>query len=260
MPGSVTMTENGIDTYEPPVILPSGDQAITVEFDAEISDQVNDRVYALADAFLASPPPWLIELVPSYRSLLIQYDALQVDFDAVAATLGERVKAAVPSDSGLDVRHPKIYELPVVYGGDYGPDLDAVAKHAQLSPDEVVQIHSTATYRVFMIGFSPGFPYLGGMDSRIACPRLATPRIRVPAGSVGIAESQTGVYPGASPGGWQLIGQTPVRLFDESHDPPSVLQPGHFVRFVPVSSDEQSSIEELVARGEYEINVTVQSS
>lgn len=255
------MTENRGGIYQIPVILPAGDQAISVEFAAEISDRVNDRVYALADALLASPPPWMIELVPSYRSLLVQYDAFRADFDVVAAYLTALAATATPSQSERGGnRQAKVYELPVVYGDEYGPDLEAVAKHAQLSPEEVVRIHSGTAYRVYMIGFSPGFPYLGGMDPRIACPRLTTPRIRVPAGSVGIAESQTGVYPNASPGGWQLIGRTPVRLFDATREPPSVLQPGHYVRFLPVDSGERSSIEALVARGEYVINSTVLSS
>jgi inhibitor of KinA len=254
VPDSTALTENRSDGHEIPVILHAGDQAITVEFAAEISDQVNDRVYALVDALQASPPPWMIELVPSYRSLLVQYDGFQIDFDAVAANLAEHVAATVPTNSERESRRSKIYELPVVYGDESGPDLEAVANHTHLSPEEVVRIHSATTYRVYMIGFSPGFPYLGGMDSRIACPRLATPRIRVPAGSVGIAESQTGVYPGVSPGGWQLIGRTLIRLFDAAKDPPSVLQPGHYVRFVPVDSDRQSDIEELISRGEYVIN------
>ena len=259
MAGSTAIVEDRGDGYELPVIIPAGDQAITVEFGSEISDQVNDRVYALADALLALSPSWMIELVPTYRSLLIQYDAFQTDYDAVAADLTELGAVAARTDTAQGARQPDVYELPVVYGGEDGPDLESVARNAGLSSDEVVQIHSGTAYRVYMIGFSPGFPYLGGMDPRIACPRLTTPRVRVPAGSVGIAESQTGVYPNASPGGWQLIGRTPVRLFDATQEPPSVLQPGHYVRFVPVDSKNQSEIEEQVARGEYVINTTALS-
>jgi KipI family sensor histidine kinase inhibitor len=147
----------------------------------------------------------------------------------------------------------RVFELPVAYWGEHGPDLATVAQHNGISEDEVIRIHSSTAYRVYMLGFSPGFPYLGGMDSRIACPRLKTPRTRVPAGSVGIAESQTGVYPNASPGGWQLIGRTPVRLFDPAQAPPSVLQPGHFVRFAAVPPDQFAAIEAQVAKGEYVI-------
>ena len=240
-----------------PLILPCGDQAIMVEFAAEISPEVNDRVYALADSLMASPPAWMTELVPTYRSLLVQYDALNADYGDVAAELESRLASEMVSGTSHASRQPLVYELPVVYGGDDGPDLDTVAAHAGMSTEEVIEIHSSVAYRVYMIGFSPGFPYLGGMDSRIACPRLATPRVRVPAGSVGIAESQTGVYPNQSPGGWQLIGRTPVKLFDQAQEPPSVLQPGHYVRFVPVSADENEEIEKLVARGEYEIKTSV---
>lgn len=259
MAGSTAIAEDRGDGYEVPVIVPAGDQAMTVEFGSQISDECNDRVYALADALMALSPPWLIELVPTYRSLLIQYDGFQTDNDAVAADLTELISAAIPTDTTQGARQPDVYELPVVYGGEDGPDLEAVAVNAGLSAEEVVQIHSSTAYRVYMIGFSPGFPYLGGMDPRIACPRLTTPRIRVPAGSVGIAESQTGVYPNASPGGWQLIGRTLVRLFDATQAPPSVLQPGHYVRFVPIDSKNQSEIEEQVARGEYVINTTALS-
>jgi KipI family sensor histidine kinase inhibitor len=132
----------------------------------------------------------------------------------------------------------RIVELPVVYGGEDGPDLESVAEHADLSVQEVIDIHSGVDYRVYMIGFAPGFPYLGGLDQRIATPRLKTPRISVPAGSVGIAESQTGVYPNASPGGWQLIGRTASVLFDVTKSSPSLITPGSKVRFFPVQSHD----------------------
>ncbi len=247
------MTLDSVST-DLPTIVPAGDQAINVEFGAEIDDLVNDQVYALADALSEKPPEWMQELVPTYRSLLIRYDALRHDFDTVAAELRGRIVAneGVP-DSADPKRARVVYELPTTYGGEYGPDLEAVADHNQVSAAEVIRIHSGTAYRVYMIGFSPGFPYLGGMDSQIACPRLSTPRTRVPAGSVGIAESQTGVYPTASPGGWRIIGRTPIRLFDHTKSPPSVLQPGHFVRFVPVESKEFAEIEREVESGEFQI-------
>jgi KipI family sensor histidine kinase inhibitor len=238
------MTQHQNEALEYPAMKPAGDQAVAIDFAPEISNEVNDSVYALAEALMESPRPWMTELVPSYRSLLVQYDAFQTDYEAVAAELGQLIDGLAAATDERSGRQAKIYEIPVAYGGDDGPDLEAVAEHAGLSTDEVVQIHSSIAYRVFMIGFSPGFPYLGGMDERIACPRLATPRTRVPAGSVGIAESQTGVYPSATPGGWQLIGRTVVKLFDQTQDPPSVLQPGHFVRFVPVKPDQQAQIED----------------
>lgn len=241
---------------ETPNIVAVGDQAVNIEFGAEISDIVSDRVYALADALSSLAPLWLRELVPTYRSLLVHYDTFNFDFNAVHAELSELVSKEATVISGAAGRSALVYELPTVYGGEHGPDIESVAEHAGITTSEVVKIHSSQAYRVYMIGFSPGFPYLGGMDTRIATPRLSTPRTRVPAGSVGIAESQTGVYPTASPGGWQLIGRTPVRLFDPARNPPSVLQPGHFVRFVPVESEQFSEIERNVASGTYEIRVT----
>jgi inhibitor of KinA len=236
-----------------PRILPAGDQALVVEFGNEISPNVNDRVYALAEQLSSNSPSWLGELVPTYRSLLIAYDGFQFGYDRVYEELSELLSAGTGNTAGVG-RSPVVYELPVAYGGQDGPDLAQVADHAGLTVEEVVSIHSSVSYRVFMIGFSPGFPYLGGIDTRIACPRLATPRTRVPAGSVGIAESQTGVYPNASPGGWQLIGRTPVRLFDVAAEPPSLLQPGHFVRFVSFSKDEMAEIEREIEQGKYSVN------
>ncbi len=239
-----------------PKIVPVGDQAVNIEFGNEISDAINDRVYAFADALTSLPPPWIRELVPTYRSLLVHYDAAKFDFDTINAEMLELVQSNSSVASSATRRAQLIYELPTVYGGEYGPDIESVAENAGLDTSEVIQIHSSIAYRVYMIGFSPGFPYLGGMDPRIATPRLATPRTRVPAGSVGIAEAQTGVYPNASPGGWQLIGRTPVPLFDQNRIPPAVLQPGHFVRFVPIAQDQFQKIESDVASGDFEIQVS----
>lgn len=241
---------------ELPRIVPVGDQAVNIEFGSEISDKINDRVYSLADALATKPPAWMKELVPTYRSLLVHYDALVFDYETVRAELEQLVVAKRANATIADSRSPLVYELPTAYGGEHGPDIEAVAEHAGLTVSEVIEIHSSIAYRVYMIGFSPGFPYLGGMNDRIATPRLSTPRTRVPAGSVGIAESQTGVYPTASPGGWQLIGRTPVRLFDQDKNPPSVLQPGQFVRFVPIENELFSKIEDEVASGEFKINVS----
>ncbi len=241
-----------ISDLKPPTIAAVGDSAVNVEFGFEISDAINDRVYAFADVLNERAPGWMRELVPTYRSLLVHYDPYVIDFGAVEDFLAE-IAGSMTTATRVSTRTTLVYELPTAYGGELGPDLDAVASNAGLSVADVIDIHSSTAYRVFMIGFSPGFPYLGGMDERIATPRLATPRTRVPAGSVGIAEAQTGVYPTASPGGWQLIGRTPVRLFDPERNPPSVLQPGHFVRFVPVEPGRYAEIESEVGAGKYEI-------
>ncbi len=236
-----------------PVLKPVGDSAICIEFGDEINDRVNDLVYSAADALNARSPSWLRELVPTYRSLLVHYDALAADYDEVRSDLLGLAASDSAAETSSSGGARQVFELPTVYGGEFGPDLDAVASHAGLDSEDVVRIHSSIAYRVYMIGFAPGFPYLGGMDQSIATPRLATPRTRVPAGSVGIAESQTGVYPAASPGGWQLIGQTPVQLFDAQAQPPSVLQPGHFVKFVPVDESEFQRIQAEVANGQYRV-------
>lgn len=240
-----------------PRILPAGDAATSIEFGSVISEEINDRIYSFAEALEAAPPEWLMELVPTYRSLLVQYDPLLFDFDQIEAEIKTRLAAtSTNSDTTAPERKKLVYELPTLYGGEHGPDLETVANHAGLSADQVVSTHSSTAYRVYMIGFSPGFPYLGGMDEKIACPRLATPRTRVPAGSVGIAESQTGVYPSESPGGWQLIGRTPVKLFDPDESPPSILQPGHFVKFVPVEADEFAEMEKQIEAGEFSVTAS----
>ena len=238
-----------------PRILPVGDQALVVEFGDSISPEINDRVYQLVTAVEQAADDRIGELVPTYRSLLIEYDAGVATFDEMRGVLAGILDSGGMKKAGRSASK-RVFQLPVAYGGEYGPDLVAVAEHAGISKERVIEIHSGTSYRVFMLGFAPGFPYLGGMDPAIACPRLKTPRVRVPAGSVGIAETQTGVYPNDSPGGWQLIGRTPVRLFDPGADPPVVVQPGAFVRFVPVEAAAFETIREEVEAGVYKVRVT----
>lgn len=238
-----------------PRFLVCGEDAIVVEFGDRIDASLNDRVYALAAAIEAAALPAVLELVPTYRSLLVQYDVRAATFGDMSAALRGVMADARPA-AGAQPSGRKVFELPVVYGGGDGPDLEDVAEHAGLPAEEVVRIHSGADYRVYMLGFAPGFPYLGGMDERIATPRLATPRVRVPAGSVGIAESQTGVYPMETPGGWRIIGRTPAPLFDPGADPPVAILPGSFIRFVPVSSAQAEEIARRVSEGAYRVPVS----
>lgn len=237
MPASgVAVGEGSVAPRTYPRILAAGDSAIVIELGSEIDPAINSQVFVLAKLIQAAEMPAVVELVPTYRSLLVSYDPLVSKHDDLVdqlAVIIDRLEAAVESASGV-----RIIELPVVYGGEDGPDLDSVADNAGLTMQQVIDIHAGVDYRVYMIGFAPGFPYLGGLDERIATPRLKTPRISVPAGSVGIAESQTGVYPNASPGGWQLIGRTAAKLFDVANDAPSLITPGSKVRFVPVKSHE----------------------
>jgi inhibitor of KinA len=224
-----------------PRYLPAGDQGLVVEYGDTIDPAINRRVRALFHALDAAAIPGIVDLVPTYRSLLVTYDPLRLSPDDLQRTL-ERTEASLDS---APARAPRVVEVPTAYGGTFGPDLPFVASHNGLSEDDVVRIHSGTDYLVYMMGFSPGFPYLGGMSDRIATPRLATPRTAIPAGSVGIAQAQTGIYPVESPGGWQLIGRTPVRLFDPERQPPVLVEAGDFIRFVPVPHEDY----ERLARG-----------
>jgi inhibitor of KinA len=221
-----------------PRLVPAGDSAIVIELGSEIDPNVNDQIHNLVKTVETAGLEAVMELVPTYRSLLVGYDPLVSRFAEMNERLTELVDRSTHRFDN-ELEQVRIVELPVVYGGDDGPDLDSVAEHANLPVQEVVDIHSGIDYRVYMIGFAPGFPYLGGLDERIAMPRLKTPRLSVPAGSVGIAESQTGVYPNVSPGGWQLIGRTLAKLFDVSSQSPSLITPGSKVRFVPVKSHDR---------------------
>ncbi len=216
-------------------LKPLGDSALLVSFGEVIDEETNDRVHALAGAIEKANFGWLIEVVPAYSSLAVIYDPGLIDF--------EGVKRAVEGLGFSEERFEgRLVEIPVLYGGDYGPDLEFVAEYNGLTPEEVIEIHSRQVYSVHFLGFLPGFAYLGGMDERIATPRLERPRLKVPAGSVGIAGKQTGIYPLESPGGWRLIGRTPLRLFNPSKEPPTLLQPGDKVKFVPI---DEGKFEEL---------------
>jgi KipI family sensor histidine kinase inhibitor len=231
----------------PPRILTAGDSALVVEYGRTIDPGVNARVRGLDAALGAAGTRGIIETLPTYRSLIVHYDPLVVSHAALERIL-------LDADARLDdgVRSgSRTIELPVAYGGRFGPDLGDVAAHAGITERDVVAIHSSGEYLVFMLGFMPGFPYLGGMSPRIATPRLATPRTTVPAGSVGIAGAQTGVYPSASPGGWRLIGRTPVRLFDASASPPVLVEAGDLVRFVPIGPGAFDEITRDVVAGRY---------
>jgi inhibitor of KinA len=221
--------------YDEPRLLLAGDSAVVVEFGDEISQKVNRKVLSLADALGESALFGLGELVPTYRSLLVHYDPLHLSYAEVGAFISE----ALPKCEERPPLETRVVEVPVVYGGEFGPDIEFVAEHNGLSVQEVITLHSDAAYTVYMLGFTPGFAYLGGMSEAIATPRLETPRTLVPAGSVGIAGEQTGIYPIATPGGWRLIGRTPLELFDPEGDPPTLLRAGDKVRFVPISEEER---------------------
>jgi inhibitor of KinA len=170
--------------------------------------------------------------------LLVHYDPLRLTYRQVTDWI---LPFLAQVEAGEEMQ-TRVVEIPTYYGGKYGPDLESLAKLHNLTPMEVIKLHSAAEYRVYMMGFTPGFPYLGGLDPALATPRLAAPRTLVPAGSVAIAGSQTGIYPVDSPGGWQIIGYTPLHLFDKKQDPPSFLSPGDRVRFIPISGKEADNV------------------
>jgi KipI family sensor histidine kinase inhibitor len=227
-----------------PRLTPLGDAAWLVEFDPVIAEEVNARVLAIADALRASGLPGVRDIVPAYTSLAVHYDPLRWRGEELGARIDDVVRS-VPERPAAGAAGPAV-EVPVCYGGAHGPDLSAVAAWARCSPADVVAAHAGVTYRVFMIGFLPGFPYLARVDPRIAMPRREVPRTHVAAGSVGIAGQQTGIYPAASPGGWQIVGRTPLRLFDLARDRPALLSPGQQVRYVPI---DQEAYDRLAAAG-----------
>jgi inhibitor of KinA len=231
--------------------LLAGDKALVVEFGNEISEATNSKVRNLYVALSKYKVAGIEEMTPTYRSLLIHYNPLAIKLD----TLQRKVKELLENLDKVEIPKPRIIEIPTVYGGEYGPDLSFVAEHNGITPEDVVSIHSSVDYLIYMLGFTPGFPYLGGMSEKIAAPRLSAPRTKIPAGSVGIAGKQTGIYPIESPGGWQLIGRTPLSLYSPKRQPPIVLQAGDYVRFVPISADKYNEISEQVLQGSYEMNI-----
>ena len=221
-------------------VLLCGDCAVTVQVGYEISEETNRKVVSLMRALAEAAIPGLRELVPSYSAVCVHYDPEQISYEQLLERLNDLEIKELSSESASQ----KIVEIPVCYGGEYGPDLAFVAEHNGLSPEEVVAIHSGGTYLVYMLGFLPGFAYMGGMDERIATPRLASPRAKIPAGSVGIAGGQTGIYPLASPGGWQLIGRTPVKMFAmEGETGKFALSAGDRVKFVPITEEQYREME-----------------
>ncbi len=214
-------------------IFSLGESGLVVRFGETINPTVHHRICGLAAYLTEFSLPGVIEFVPAYTTLTIYYDLWKTSFEELTEAL-ESLAINHPEARELD--RPLI-EIPVCYGGEFGPDLEYVAQQHSLTTDDVIEIHSSVNYRVYLIGFAPGFPYLGGMSTRIATPRRESPRLSIPAGSVGIAGEQTGVYPLETPGGWQLIGCTPWKLFLPEQTPPIRLTVGDQVRFRPITQE-----------------------
>jgi inhibitor of KinA len=222
-----------------PRLYPMGDQALIAEFGDRIDPALSARIAFLAHRLRESLPFGVLDIVPAYATLALHYDPAAVGsgtspYEALAETIGAWLKTQTTEAPAAG----RVVEIPVCYGGAFGEDLESLARSRSLSADDVIAIHSGADYHVHMLGFVPGFAYLGGLDARLATPRRDTPRPHVPAGSVGIGGAQTGVYPLDTPGGWQIIGRTPLQLFRPDASPPCLLDAGDTVRFVPISVPE----------------------
>jgi len=218
-----------------------GDRSLLAVYGSGIDQAVNEKVRRMAALLTGHPHPGIDAVVGSYCTLLLYYNPLQVGYQELTTLLLSLEKTL----SQAAIAETRTVDIPVRYGGAFGPDIDFVAQHNGIRTDEVIALHSAADYYIYAIGFAPGFCYLGGLDPRLQVPRLTTPRQNVSAGSVGIAGSQTGVYPLASPGGWRLIGRTPLRLFAPERQQPLLYQAGDTIRFRPISEDEFLHIHHL---------------
>jgi len=231
---------------EYPRFLPSGDAALLVEFGDGVDKALNDRVLALDRDLADRAIPGVVETVPTFRSLMVHLDPLSTSPAEVEAAIAERLR-----DLGGGSEPGPIWRVPVCYEGELAPDLDFVAGETGLDPDAVVRRHAESPFQIYMLGFLPGLPYMGGLAEDLYLPRRNNPRTRVPAGSVAIAQSLSVIYPAVSPGGWHLIGNTPIRLFDSARERPALFASGDRVRFVPVDRAQYDGIARAVAEGDY---------
>jgi len=228
---------NGL--FRKPIFRIAGDRGLLLEYGDAIDPEINRKVRSMAIALDKKKLPGILEYIPTYRSIIF-YDSLLTD----ASKIEDQVLALEDQLSEISIPPPETVKIPVCYGGDFGPDMGFVAKTRDLAVEDVIRIHSEPEYQIYMIGFTPGFPFLGGLPEVLHTPRLQTPRKVVPAGSVGIANNQTGIYPIDSPGGWQLIGRTPLSLFDPRKPNPFLLKAGDKLKFYSISLEEYHRIRE----------------
>ena len=233
--------QNGL--FERARFRTAGDRGLLVEYGDVIDPAVNNKVRSMAIAIEDNPLKGVTEVIPTYRSLLMIYDPLMTD----TLELQKRLETLESRLEDIQIPPPRTVEIPVCYGGEFGPDINTVADTHQLSVSEVIDLHCEPEYLIYMVGFTPGFPFLGGLSEKLHTPRLETPRTLVPEGSVGIANNQTGIYPIASPGGWQLIGRTPVKLFAPRRKNPFLYQAGDRIKFNPISVAEYARLVEKEA-------------
>jgi inhibitor of KinA len=230
-------------------MLNAGEQGLVVEFGNVIDEAVNARVHRLAKVLMREMRERILEVVPTYRSLFVHFNPLSIERQSLIQEITTLLATLDTCSSGDKV--VRIVSIPVCYEGEFGPDLDFVAAHNNLSTHDVIELHISVSYLIYMLGFTPGFPYLGGMSERIATPRLDKPRAKIPAGSVGIGGKQTGIYPIESPGGWRIIGRTPLKAFDPSASNPFLFAAGDYLRFHSITSKEYHAIAREVDSGRY---------
>ena len=229
-------------------LLSNGDTALSVEFGERIDRATSERVLALYDRLARAALPGVVELLPTFRSLMIHYDPVRTSRATLARELA-------PMLEGLQGVKPatRRWSIPVCYDPQFALDLEEVASRTGLAPSEVIELHSTTTYHVYMIGFLPGYPYLGDLPARLALPRRENPRTQVPMGAVAIATTQTAVYTLQGPGGWHILGRTPLPLWSRRRNPPALLAPGDQVRFAPIARDEFERLARQAEAGEIDL-------
>ncbi|MDR1018418.1 MAG: 5-oxoprolinase subunit PxpB [Lachnospiraceae bacterium] len=231
--------------------LTSGDKSMVVEFGTVIDEKINNQVQELKEKLQMANISGIVSLLPTFRSLMITYNPKEITFAKIATeikSLGE-----ITGESFNNKK--RILKIPCCYGARFGMDLRDMEDHTGLSRDEIISIHSSVDYKIYMLGFLPGFVYLGGLDKRIEMPRLSNPRLKIRPGSVGIAGDQTGVYPLASPGGWRLIGGTPVDFYNPDREDPILCKAGEYIRFVPISIGDYYDIRHEIMKGTYKVDV-----
>ncbi len=228
--------------------LPCGDTALAVQLGKGIDRQLSDRVLSLHERIRAAALPGVVESVPTFRSLLVHYDPLVTSSAALVKAVGDMIE-----DTGSAPRRARIWRIPVCYAPEFAPDMADVSERSGLSPNQVAECHAATRYHVYMMGFLPGFPYMGDVAPELVLPRRKDPRTRVPAGAIAIATNLTAIYTLESPGGWNLIGATPIRSFDARWTPPALLAPGDGVLFSPITAQEFGEIRAASEAGNYKV-------